>query len=154
MGSAPEMGEDESEDIPPTLASAAAVAVPPAPAENEVGLAALDGLAGYGFGLSRSLVKIDEDDEFKLPLQRRYTANPDVGIGWGAAVEVVDGFAEGKGKEGRGGGMRAVVGAPMLGTLVGRMNRSAIIGSPPPELVRPIPIALGGDRNNIERIAL
>jgi hypothetical protein len=50
--------------------------------------------------------------------------------------------------------MRVVVGAPILGTLVGRMNRSAIISSPPPELVQPIPIALGSDRNNIERIAL
>jgi hypothetical protein len=50
--------------------------------------------------------------------------------------------------------MRAVVGAPILGTLVGRMNRSATIGSPPPEVVRPIPIALGGERDNTEGIPL
>ena len=151
------MGEDESEDAPPTLAPAAAVAVPLAPVGNGVGL---DGLAGYGyaFGLSRSLVEIeDEDDEFKLSLRRRCTAKPDAGIGWAAATDVVDGFAEGKAKEGRGGGMSAVVpvvGAPILGTLVGRMNRFATIGSPPAEIVLPIPIALGGERDNIDPIPL
>ena len=151
------MGEDESDDVPPILAPAPAVVVP---VENGLGLGGLDGLAGYGyaFGLSRSLVEIeDEDDEFKLSLRRRCTAKPDAGIGWAAATDVVDGFAEGKTKEGRGGGMSAVVpvvGAPILGTLVGRMNRSATIGSPPAEVVLPIPIALGGDRDSIERIPL
>jgi len=88
------MGKDESDDVPPALAPTAAV--PPAPAENR-----LDGLAGYGygFGLSRSLIEIDdEDDKLKLSLWRQYTTNPDTGIGWAAATDVVDGFAEGKGK--------------------------------------------------------
>jgi hypothetical protein len=40
------MGEEESDDVPPTLAPAALV-VPLAPAENELGLAAFDGLGGY-----------------------------------------------------------------------------------------------------------
>jgi hypothetical protein len=47
-----------------------------------------------------------------------------------------------------------VVGAPILGTLVGRINRSATIGSPPAEVVLPIPTALGGERDNIDRIPL
>jgi hypothetical protein len=75
------MGEDESDDVPPTLAPAVVV---PVAAENGLGFDGLDGLAGYGyaFGLSRSLVEIDdEDDEFKLSLRRRCTANPDAGIG-------------------------------------------------------------------------
>jgi hypothetical protein len=162
IGSAPGMGEDESDDVPPTLAPAGAVVVPVAPAENRLGFDGFAGLAGYGygFGLSRSLVEIDEeDDEFKLSLRRRCTANPDAGIGWAAAAatDVVDGFAEGKAKEGRGGGMSAVVpvvGAPILGTLVGRMNRSATIGSPPADVVLLIPTALGGERDSIERIPL
>ena len=114
MGSA---GEDEGDDVPPTPPPDAAVVVTPAPAENELGLAAFDELAEYWcvFGLSRSLVEFkDEEDEFRLSLWRRYPTNPVAGIGWAAATNVVDGFAEGKGKEGRGGGMRVVVAAPIV----------------------------------------
>jgi len=140
------MGEDEEEDVP-----AAAVG------EN--------GLAGYG--LSRADMD-DDDDEFRLSLRRRLTASPEAGIGFAAAVaDPVDKFVEGKG---RGGGMRAEVpvlalvpreGAPMLATRVGRIKRSATVGlsgagprPPPMEVVLAIPTALGGDRDNVERIPL
>lgn len=87
-------------------------------------------------------------------------ASPEAGIGW-----AMDGFACVEGN-GRGGGMRAVVpvlalipreGLPILGTLVGRMKRSATIGlstGGPAEVVLPMPIALGGERDNMERMPL
>lgn len=72
-----EVGEDEGDDVPPTLAPAAAV---PPPAENGSGFDGFDGLAGYA--LSRSLVEIDDkDNEFRFSIDDVQPVPTPVSIG-------------------------------------------------------------------------